>query len=224
MNYTMVKHLIWKDWHFSRGIIVFYIAAGALSLFLLGLGNEQVFYMGSVLFFTVLIGLSIHLVMATVIYERKEQTLPFIMSLPVSPMEYTTAKILANVLIFLVPWLTLVVGTFALISGRAWLPNGLLPLTAILVMEIFVAYSLLLAVSLITESLAWTISVVVASNLFFNFFLFFTSQLPSISESMEGPVAVWSPTVWGILGAEVVLLLLFLGATFYFQGRKTDFL
>lgn len=224
MNYTIIKHLVRKDWHFSRGIIAFYIAAGALALVLLGLDNGQAFYVGSVLFFTVLIGLSIHLVMVTIIHERKDQTLPFIMSLPVSPMEYTTAKVFANLLIFLVPWLTLAIGSFVLVNGRPSLPNGLLPLTAIIVMEIFVAYSLFLAVSLVTESHAWTIGAVVVCNLFFNYFLFFTTHLPGIAESMGGPVAVWSPVVWSILAIEVALLFVFLGLTFYFQGRKTDFL
>ena len=42
--------------------------------------------------------------MATVVEERTDQTLPFVMSLPISAAEYTTAKILANLLIFLIPW------------------------------------------------------------------------------------------------------------------------
>ena len=51
--------------------------------------------------------------MVTVVEERNEQTLPFVMSLPISPMEYTTAKILANLLIFLVPLGALMLGSFA---------------------------------------------------------------------------------------------------------------
>ncbi len=45
------------------------------------------------------------------------------MSLPISYREYTTSKIWGNLLIFLVPWLTMVLGSLALFCGRqvAWL-------------------------------------------------------------------------------------------------------
>ncbi|MCI1710262.1 MAG: hypothetical protein LKM39_07905 [Chiayiivirga sp.] len=37
--------------------------------------------------------------------ERKEQTQPFVMSLPVTPMDVFWGKLLANLVIFLVPFL-----------------------------------------------------------------------------------------------------------------------
>ena len=100
MNTSRVKRLILKDWYFNRGAIAAYVVVGLLSLLAIGLGGEGGFYGGSILLITVLISIGIHLVMITVIHERTEQTLPFVMTLPVSAKEYTTAKILANMLIF----------------------------------------------------------------------------------------------------------------------------
>lgn len=224
MTSIMIQRLIRKDWYFNRGMIAVCLALGAVALLAIGLGGKAAFYFGSVLLISVVIGLGIYLAIATVIYERKDQTLPFVMSLPISPMEYTMAKVVANMLIFLVPWTALAVGSFVVLAGREGLPNGLIPFTAILLTELFASYCLILAVALISESESWTVLVLIASNLFFNYFLYFVSHMEGIAVHMEGPTAVWNAPVWWMLGASVAAIALFLGATFYFQSRKTDFL
>src|SRR4051795_13048506 len=139
---SMIRHLILKDWYFLRGAIAGYLAAGALALALIAAGSEAPVYLGVVLLLTLLIGLGIHLAMATVVQERTDHTLPFVMSLPISPRDYTTAKVLANVIIFLIPWLTLTLGSMAVIAGRKSLQDGLIPFVAVLTGEIFVSYTL----------------------------------------------------------------------------------
>ena len=224
MTRIMIERLVRKDWYFNRGMIVVCLALGAVALLAVGLGGKGAFYFGAVLLISVVIGLGAYLAIATVIYERKDQTLPFVMSLPISPMVYTTAKVLANMLIFLVPWTALAVGSFVVLAGREVLPNGLIPFTAIMLTELFAAYCLLLAVALISESEGWTIFVMIACNLSFNYFLYFGSHIEGIAVHMEGPTAVWDAPVLWTLAASVAAIALFLGATFYFQSRKTDFL
>jgi ABC-2 type transport system permease protein len=224
MSFQMVKRLILKDWYFQRWTIVAYLAAGALALTLLGTGGEAYFFAGSVLLITVLIALGIHIAMVTIVQERTDQTLPFVMSLPVSPREYTTAKILANLLIVLVPWLALSLGTFAVIAGRAGVPDGLLPFAALLLVEIFAGYCLLLAVALVGESQGWAIGAIVFGNLFFQGFMYHVSHIPSIAATMKGDGVRWSQPAVTLLLAEFAVIVLLLGLTFFFQGRKTDFL
>ncbi|HKI00712.1 MAG TPA: hypothetical protein VKK31_01910 [Thermoanaerobaculia bacterium] len=224
MNTYMVKRLILKDWYFNRWTIVSYIAAGAVALVLLGMGNEGAFFAGTILLVTVLIALGIHLTMATVVEERKEMTLPFVMSLPISAREYTTAKILANLLIFLVPWGTLLIASFALIAGSAALPDGLIPFTAVVLTEIFVSTCLILAVALVSESQGWTIGAIVLGNLGFNGFLYFVSHIPSMGSTMKGPDIIWNQAAVTLLLAELAAVLLLLGLTFWLQSRKTDFI
>ncbi|HXU33139.1 MAG TPA: ABC transporter permease [Thermoanaerobaculia bacterium] len=224
MDFAMIKRLVLKDWYFLRGPILGYLAAGALALALVSQAGEGTFFAGSILLITVLITIGIHLAMATVVEERKNQTLAFVMSLPVSPAEYTTAKIFANLLIFLLPWLALLVGSFAVIAGNAALPDGLIPFTGIVLLEIFASSFLILAVALISESQSWTIGAIVFGNLFFQGFLYYVSHIPSIGQTMNGPRIVWSPAAVNLLVGEIVSIALMVGLTFWLQSRKTDFL
>lgn len=221
---SMIRKLVLKDWYFMRWAIASYLALGGVALFLVANGGEASFYAGCVLLFTVLISLGIHLAMLTVVEERTQQTLPFVMSLPISPRDYTVAKLLANLLIFFVPWAAMLVGSLAVIAGREAIEDGLIPYAAIILTWILVGYTLILAVALVSESQAWAIAAMVVSNLAFQAVLYGVSHVPSIAATMKGDVAVWSPAARGLLGAELAAVALVLGLTFFFQNRKTDFI
>lgn len=222
MNTTIVKKLILKDWYFLRGPIIGYLAGGAVALLLICNVGEASFFAGLVLLITVLISTGIHLAMATVVNERKEQTLPFVMTLPISYMEYTTAKILANLLMFLIPWSAVLIAVLALFTiGNA---GGLIPFMVILVTELFATYTLLLSVAIVSESQNWAIGAMVFGNLFFQGFFYWISHTPSVAATMRGHVAVWNSMAVTILAVEIAFIVLLLGATFFFQARKTDFI
>ena len=222
MNTTIVKQLILKDWHFLRGPIIGYLAGGAVALLLIATGSEGGFFAGLVVLITVLISVGIHLAMTTVVGERKEQTLPFVMSLPISYMEYTTAKILANLLIFLIPWSAILIAALALFTiGNA---GGVIPFMVLVVTYLFAAYTLLLAVAIVSESQSWAVGAMVFGNLVLQAFFYGITHNPSVARTMKGHAAVWSPTAVTILAVEIALILLLLGGTFYFQARKKDFI
>jgi ABC-type transport system involved in multi-copper enzyme maturation permease subunit len=224
VNTTIVKKLILKDWYFLRGPIIGYLAGGAVALILIMNGGQGAFFAGSVLLITVLISMGIHLAFATVVNERKDQTLPFIMSLPISYMEFTTAKILANLLMFLIPWTAILITAVALFAiGNV---GGIIPFTVLLMTEIFTSYILLLAVTLISESQSWSIGAMVFGNLFLQAFLYWLSQIRSIGLDYTAKIhaANWSPAAITILTVEIALILLMLGLTFFFQARKKDFI
>jgi ABC-type multidrug transport system permease subunit len=162
--------------------------------------------------------------MVTVVTERTEQTLPFVMSLPISPREYTTAKILANVLIFMIPWLTLLIGTIVVIGARSVVPDGLIPFSTVILTEIFTAYLLVLAVAVVSESMAWTVVAMVTTNLFFQGFIFTVARIPEIARDIKLDRAHWSAPVLTLLGVEVALMVAFIAITFVLQNRKKDFL
>ena len=104
INVSMIKKLILKDWHLTRKVIAMYMGGAILALSFISLG-ETWFYMASVLLICMLIGLGNHQIAITIIGERKEQTLPFVMSLPISPVDYAIGKLIANVSIFSSPGL-----------------------------------------------------------------------------------------------------------------------
>ncbi|HYI12402.1 MAG TPA: hypothetical protein VEK57_25335 [Thermoanaerobaculia bacterium] len=224
MNYPMVKRLILKDWYFLRWAILAYSATGLLAIGLTAMGTDASSYAGSILLITVMIAIGFHLVMVTVVGERSEHTLPFIMSLPISPMEYTTAKIGANLLIFLVPWLTLTTGTVLLLGTEGARSGALIPFTLIILTELLTAYVLVLTVAIVTESQGWTIGVLVLTNLFFQGFLYWVSHLPAIARGMKGRGAVWDQTAVTLLAAEVGISILLIVMAFVLQARKKHFL
>ena len=104
MNYRMLKPLIQKDWYLQRFVILGYSLAGLVALVLVNLPDQTWANIGNLLLISVLIAFGFHLAVGNIITERSQHTLPFIMSLPVSVREYTLGKILANSLIYLVPW------------------------------------------------------------------------------------------------------------------------
>ena len=224
MNAQLVKRLILKDWYFQRRPIALYTAGAVLGLIVVALGTSWSFYAGTVLLVTFMVTIGIHLAIVTVVQERTEHTLPFLMTLPISPKEYTAAKVLANLSIFLVPWLLIMAGTALLLGSEGARSGALLPFATIVLTYILASYVLVLAVAIITESQGWTLCTMGVTNLFLQFFLYWVSHLPSIERAMKGRGAVWDATALALLGAELAAIVVLLGLAFVFQARKRDFL
>jgi hypothetical protein len=155
--------------------------------------------------------------------ERENQTLAFTMSLPISYLEYTTSKILGNLLIFVSFWLTIVAGSLALIVIAPTI-HGFFAYTVIMAVEILVSTCLLIAVALVTESKGWTISAMVAGNLALNVVGYIVAHIRGIRNGLFGTVIYWSPTATILLATEFALIALLLGGAFFIQSRKKDFI
>jgi hypothetical protein len=63
-----------------------------------------------------------------------------------------------------------------------------------------------------------------ATNISYSFAGFFITRLPEIRSTLRSPTAVWSDTALAIIGIEVALIVIAIGAAFYFQSRKTNFI
>lgn len=224
MNAQMIKRLVLKDWHFQRRPIAAYTAGGLAGLGMVMLGTSWSFYVGTVLLITFMITTGVHLAVVTVVQERTEHTLPFLMTLPISPKDYTAAKILANLSIFLVPWLTLTGGAALILGTEGARSGAMIPLATISLTYILAAYILVLTVAIVTESLGWTLCAMGTTNLLLQFFLYWVSHMPSIANGMKGRGAVWDATALTLLGAELAAIVVLLGLAFTFQARKRDFM
>src|SRR6185369_8977510 len=122
MKDSVVRALILSDWNRHRFFILLSIFGGILAVALVQLGGELLTVLGSTWFFVSLIVLGSMLPVSNVINERKKQTLTFLMSLPISAGQYTTAKIASTFGMFMVPWLSLVVTAISLIVSRPDIP------------------------------------------------------------------------------------------------------
>jgi ABC-2 type transport system permease protein len=223
MNYNLIQKLVLKDWYFQRFTILGFLMAGLVSLVILSLPGTAFFMAGSILLITVLFTFGPMLVIALTVTERTAQTLPFLFSLPISMKEYTTAKMVSNFFIFLVPWLILLIACFIAITTQQSLPDGMFPFALVVLTEILVSYSLLLSISLITESQGWNTVGILAGNLLFQAFLYPVANLEAVKSVMYGSSIVWNSTFTIILLLEFLVIAALLGITFLVQFRKTEF-
>jgi hypothetical protein len=224
MNWTMVGRLIGKDWYLQRATILFSLAGGAAAMAILLFGGKAGFTLGLILLVTVLVAIGAIMTTNLTVLERKEQTLAFVMSLPVSYREYTAAKLLGILGIFLIPWSLFMASSFAVLALSPTHSQGLIPYLAIMGTEILMNICLIAAVGLMTESQGWTIAAVMVGNVGLNAIGYMVAHLDGVSRYMFGPAARWTPTASGLLVGEVAAILLLLGGTFAVQSRKRNFL
>lgn len=222
MNTAMISKLVSKDWQLFKWYIMIYAVLGSLSAALMSVQHGLAYYSGMVALITVLIGASAHLAIHTVITEKKENQLTFLMGLPMDVMDYTLSKLIGNLLIYCVCWCSVMVATVSVIVLTE-LPNGFIPTALILGTEILVATTLLLCIGMLTGSEAITIITMVVLNLLFNLFMFSVVSLPDIGPHIPSETAVFNSTVYTILTGEVVAILVMLSLTIYIRSRKACF-
>jgi len=225
MNTFMVKRLILKDWYLKRALLVAAIITGLLTLagVAAAKGTQIAMILGVVVLATILIGMGA-VIMSSMVNERKQQTLPFVMSLPVSYLEYTTSKLVGSLLIFSVLWLVLLLGMIATILITPSFSPGLIPFIVIMSVEVLMSTCLIAAVSVTTESQGWTIGVAQIGGLALNAVGFSIVRLPGIGHTMRGPTIRWSTTSILLLLIEFGAIALMIGIAFFIQSKKRDFI
>lgn len=222
MNASMVRRLILKDWYLNRWIILGAIGAGVLALGLSVSGSKAAFILGVILVVMIVISVGAQLAMTTTVLERKEQTLAFVMSLPVSWQEYTAAKLLANLIFFLIPWVVLAAGSFAVVLLVPEVPRGFVPYVAIMSLETLMSTCLIVAVALMSESQGWATAAILTGSLALNGFGYWVAHMKGIAAGMWGTEVHWTPLASGLLAGEFAVIAAILGITFFVQSRKTD--
>ncbi|WP_263354263.1 ABC-2 transporter permease [Acidicapsa acidisoli] len=225
MNWTMVGRLIRKDWYLNRMPILFSIIGGVATLAAMAAmhGSTIAMVLGVIVVVTILVGIGAMVMMSAVV-ERRQQTLPFVMSLPISFLEYTTAKIVGGLLIFLVLWGAMLAGIVATILLAPGFPHGLIPFVTIMCVEILMTTCLVITVAVTTESQPWTVGATQVGALGVNGIGWSIVRLPEIGGTMRSTTVQWSGTATALLVAELALIALMLLITFFVQARKKDFI
>ncbi len=220
---NIIQSIIKKDWHFNKNNIYIFALLALFSIYLLTI-ESKLFYVGLVLLLSVLILIGALLVTTTVVNEYKKKTLVFIMSLPITIMDYTQAKLTFNLVVYCLIWLLLTSSTVIVIYFSNHLPNGLIPYALIIMLELMVAFILILATALITESEIWTIVIMTITNISVSLFMFLIASINDIAKFMEGPIAVWNSMAIQIIILEIISAILIVALIFIFQVRKKDFI
>ena len=224
MNQSIVRQLVKKDLQIMKIPALSWWAAGIAAIGIAVFGGSAFDLAAFILFITGMAGAGVHAVMQTVVEERREHTLAFIMSLPVTVREYTSAKLIANLAIFGPIWLTLSgVGCFLSFAGDDGMPDGTLPFSTIVLVGIFLAYTTILTVSLVTESIGYSIGAIVGANIGTQIYLWAVVDLYGIRSVIGGPTPVWNGTVLTILAVQTLAIVMLIALTYVLQARKRDF-
>lgn len=222
MSGSIVRHLILKDLFLLRWISLGALVGGVIAAGLMSL-SPMAINGGGVLVICALIVLNVFLVLAGVVQERKDKTTLFVLSLPISPLQYACATVVANAIAFTVPW-AVISAAVAFVIGVSQIPNGFLPLWLAVLAYHFFYYCVLLGVGLNTGSTAWHAAVVTAGNVSVNFFIGLLFALPSVRVHGGGPVAIWTADIAGLIVASIVGGIVALGIGMRVYARRTEFI
>lgn len=224
MKSNVVPQLILKDWRVQGRMITLLTLAGAAAQGLMLIGGQAVI-IGAVFFFVAIIFCACLVPMQNIVNERKKQTLPFVMSLPVSSAQYGVAKLVSTAGMFLIAWLALLGAALYMILVRHALPAGAIPMGMILMGFPLIGFSVVTGAALVGESEGWATAALATTNSsYWLAWYLLIRHVPSLTQTWGGPVAVWSPAVFKILGVEFGAIALILGLTLYLQSRKHDFI
>jgi ABC-2 type transport system permease protein len=222
LNIPVIRLLVLKDWQLFQQQLALYVLAGIVALCFLGLGKPWAFYIGSLMLIIVTVSVACFSIATSLVTERKEKTLAFVMSLPVSPLDFTVAKLAGNLLTFAVPFCVIAGGTLATV----WLtplPDGLFVYSLLIYGYILLAFSVSLAVAMSVESEGWSTFAMIGSMALINPFIMALTQVPAISERVDQDAIAWSPEAVAILAAVVLLSVAVIGTTAWYHARKPAF-
>jgi hypothetical protein len=220
MNASIVRALVLKDLFLMRPMIVGALVLGTIGVGLMPLGRSG-FNVGWIVLMISLLLLGIFTTAVGVLFERKERVHVFVLTLPVSPSQYTAAKLAANGLAFLAPWLVLGGATMTVITTTS-APDGFLPFMAMLLLYIACYHSAYLAVALVTDSVIWSTAVIILGNTAPIFVIPALFRLSSITEEAPATVAIWSQDVFAVIASEVLFCAAALGIALFVRSRQQD--
>ena len=224
MKTNVMLQLILKDWRLNSQMITLLTLAGVAALALLMIGGKAII-IGTVFFFVAMIFCACLLPTQNIVNEIKKQTLPFMMSLPVSSAQYGAVKLISTAGMFLISWLALLGAALYMILSRHTLPHGAIPMGMILMGFPLIGFCLVTGAALVGESEGWAMAALAITNSsYWLVWYLLLTYVPSLAKGWGGPVAVWSPAVFKILEAECGIILLILGLTLYLQSQKRNFI
>lgn len=222
LNIPVIRLLVAKDWQLFQKQLAFLVLVGIVALCFLGLAKPWAFYVGALTLLIVLVSAACFSISTSLMNERKEQTLAFVMSLPVSPRDFTVSKLVGNLLTFGVPFLLLLVGTLAVVLLTP-LPDGLVVYALLIFAYILFAYAVSLAAVMSVTSEGWATFAMIGSMVMINPYMMAMAQVPDINDRVSVDAIVWTTPAVAILATLVVLAVTVIGVATWYHARKPAF-
>ncbi len=222
MHADAVRLLFLKDLYLSRKPLFAYFVAGVLSTLVTATPYESLSFIGFILVITVAIASGMHLLGHLMLAEATDQTRLFVMSLPVSRAEYSIAKIAVVMTTYLIPWLTMLACLTILSVATPGAKVGIVAVLPTIFLCLLALFTIQLVTAVVSESIGWTICVLVGCNVFLNLFLKTIYSVPAIEAAAQSAVLVWPKEIVQLLGIEILVIAIALTLAIVAQLRKRD--
>jgi ABC-2 type transport system permease protein len=218
----VIRKLIAKEFYVNRWLIggsavSAVVSAGAASL------GEVAFNVGALTWLTTIIAFGVMLGIYSVQNERKEQSLQFVLSLPLSIAEYIRAKLFGLLLSFGFVWLLASAAAVALVL-MSRVPDGLLPYTLLLCFYMLANFGVVICGVLHARSEGLVNAVIIVTNMSVSIFMFTVGLLPGLREPMFGPTPVWNETFFTVLAVELAVFVFAVVLPLATAARRRDFI
>lgn len=222
MNPRAVRILFLKDLFLCRRFLFAYLAGGILASAITCYPNATLSFIGFILVMTVAIAAGIHFIGHLLLAESSDQTRAFIMSMPVSLLDYSIGKISVVLTTFMIPWTAMFAISTICSFVLPWANHGTVAILPAIFLFLLSTFTIQLVTAVITDSVGWTICVMVACNVSLNVFLMKLFAVPEISVLNEGDLIYWPPVLLTVILLEVLVIIASLAIATAFQLRKRD--
>lgn len=220
---VVVRKLVMKELYVNRWMITSAAGGAALAAAVAPL-SRTAFNVGALTWLTVIIAYGAMLAIHGVMNERKEQSLQFVLSLPLSIGEYVRAKLIGLLLCFSIPWLVASVSAIAMVLIAPDVHDGLLPFTVALCVYMLASFSVVLCGALHARTEALVTATIVVTNMAISVFMFTVGALPAIHDHLDSPTPVWNTTIFNVFIVELIVLVIALALPLATAGRRRDFI
>ena len=220
---VVTRKLIAKELYVNRWFIAGGTVSGVLSILIASLGKSG-FNIGALTWLTTIIATGVMLALYGIMNERKEQTLPFVLSLPLSIADYVRAKMLGLSACFLIMWSLSSAAALVLIFVKDSIPDGIAAYTLLLCIFMLANFMVVLCGAMHARTEAVNSAVIIVTNMGVSIFMFTVGPLPGIAQHMWVAAPVWNSTFWTVLGCELAVLVIAFALPFYLAARRRDFL
>ncbi len=223
MSPVVIRKLVAKELYLNRWMMAGTAVAATLAAFACAFGATA-FNVGALAWMTAIIACGVMLALYGVAQERKEQSLQFVLSLPVSIRGYVFAKTAGLLLSYMVPWLVATAAAIALVLLSPGVPDGLLPYVVVLSGFLLANFAVVLCAALHARSEAAMVAVIILTNMAVSVFMFVVGALPGIRDHLSGPVPVWNSTILNVLLVELLVLAIAVTLPLATATRRRDFI
>jgi hypothetical protein len=219
----VTRKLIAKELYVNRWFLIGTAVAGIAAMIAAPF-SETAFNVAALTWLTTIIACGVMLAIYGVMNERKEQSLQFVLSLPLSIAEYVRAKLFGLLLSFFLPWAVASIAAVTMVLTAPGVPDGLLPYALLLCVYMFTNFAVVLCGTLHARSEAMVSAVIILTNMAVSVFMFTVGAFPELKNHMFGQTPVWNDTFFNVLITELIVLAIAVTLPLATAARRRNFL